>query len=200
MHQPLGFIDPHFPYHVYSLNKALYGLKYAPRAWYDKLKTSLLKWGFQSSRSDSSLFFQHTASHTLILLIHVDDIIVIGSSSSQVQGFIDRLHSVFALRDLGTLNFFLGIEVQHQAGALHLSQQKYISDLLTRTGMLDSKPATTPSSLGPHLSPTDGDPFQDVTMYRSTVGALQYATLTKPGITFSVNKACQFMSAPITSH
>ena len=131
-----------------SLNKALYGLKYAPRAWYDKLKTSLLEWGFQSSRSDSSLFFQHTtSSDTLILLIYVDDIIVTGNSSSQVQGFIDRLHSVFALRDLGTLNFFLGIEVQHQAGALHLSQQKYISDLLTRTGMLDSKPAITPSSL-----------------------------------------------------
>ena len=52
-----------------------------------------------------SLFFQHTTSDTLILLVYVDDIIVIGSSSSQVQGFIDRLHSVYALRDLGTLNF-----------------------------------------------------------------------------------------------
>ena len=130
MHQLPCFIDPHFPHHVCSLNKALYGLKQAPRARYGKLKTSLLQWGFQSSRSDTSLFFQHTSSDTLILLVYEDDIIVTGSSSSQVQGFIDRLRFIFVLRDLGTLNFFLGIEVQHQAGAFHLSQHKYISNLL----------------------------------------------------------------------
>ena len=57
MHQPPGFIDPHFPHHMCSLNKTLHGLKQAPRAWYDKLKTSLLSRGFQSSKSDTSLFF-----------------------------------------------------------------------------------------------------------------------------------------------
>ena len=90
--------------------------------------------------------------------------------------------------------------MQQQASALHLSQHKYISDLLTQTSMLDSKPAATPGSQGPPLSTTDGDPLQDVTMYRSTMGALQYATLIRPNITFALNKACQFMSTPTTSH
>ena len=88
--------------------------------------------------------------------------------------------------------------MQHQAGALHLSQHKYISNLLTQTGMLDSKPTATLGSQGPPLSTIDGDSLQDVTMYRSIVRALQYAALTRPNITFSVNKACQFMSAPVT--
>ena len=105
MHQPPGFIDPHFPHHMCRLKKTLHGLKQAPRAWYDKLKTSLRSWGFQSSKSDTSLFFQYTTFDTLILLVYVDDIIVIASSTSQVQGFIVRLHLVFPLKDPGTLNF-----------------------------------------------------------------------------------------------
>ena len=56
--------------------------------------------------------------------------------------------------------------------------------------MLDSKPAATPGSQGPPLSTTDGDPLQDVTVYCSIVSALQYAILTRPDITFAVNKAC----------
>jgi hypothetical protein len=40
--QPKGFLDPHYPHHVYKLKKALYGLKQAPRAWYERLTTYLL--------------------------------------------------------------------------------------------------------------------------------------------------------------
>ncbi|GJY47522.1 putative ribonuclease H-like domain-containing protein [Tanacetum coccineum] len=41
--QPDGFVDPYFPNHVYCLKKALYGLKHAPRAWYDKLSSFLIE-------------------------------------------------------------------------------------------------------------------------------------------------------------
>ncbi|RVW59875.1 Retrovirus-related Pol polyprotein from transposon RE1 [Vitis vinifera] len=170
MQQPPGFINSQYPSHVCKLNKALYGLKQAPRAWYNKLSTSLLGWGFQASRADSSMFIHHSTHDVLILLIYVDDVLVTGS------------------------------KVVRSGTMFHLSQHKYTQDLLSRTAMLDSKPATTPGLLGQTLSHLDGEPFSDATLYRSTVGALQYLTLTRPDISFAVNKACQFMATPTTTH
>ncbi|KAJ9683081.1 hypothetical protein PVL29_018886 [Vitis rotundifolia] len=172
MYQPPGFINSQFPSHVCKLNKALYGLKQAPRAWYTKLSTSLLSWGFQASRADNSMFIHHSAQDILILLIYVDDILVIGSNSAQVSSFITRLNSSFALRDLGYVNYFLGIKVVHYGTMFHLSQHKHTQDLLTRTTMLDSKPTTTPGLLGQTLSHLDGEPLSDATLYRSTAARL----------------------------
>jgi hypothetical protein len=48
--QPKGFLDPHYPQHVYKLKKALYGLKQAPRAWYEILTAYLMEKGTQEDR------------------------------------------------------------------------------------------------------------------------------------------------------
>ena len=121
MHQPSGFINSQFPSHVCKLNKALYGFKQAPRAWYTKPNTSLLSWGFQASRVYSSMFIHHSTHDVLILLIYVDDILVTDSNSAQVSSFITRLNSSFALRDLGYVNYFLGIEVVCYGTMFHFS-------------------------------------------------------------------------------
>lgn len=111
MHQPEGFIDSTHPSYVYKLKKALYGLKQAPRAWYDRLKSSLVHWGFQASKFDTSLFIQHACQDILLILIYVDDILITGTSSKLIQHVIQQLHSEFALRDLGDFNYVLGVEV-----------------------------------------------------------------------------------------
>jgi histone deacetylase 1/2 len=83
-----------------------------------------------------------------------------------------------------------------------LTQEKYASDLLKRVGMSDCKPVSTPLSTSEKLSLYEGillDP-EDATRYRSIVRALQYLTLTRPDIAFSVNKVCQFLHAPTTAH
>ncbi|WKA03696.1 hypothetical protein VitviT2T_021792 [Vitis vinifera] len=80
MMQPSGFEDSSFPTHVCRLQKALYGLKQAPRAWFHKLNSFLLQLGFQCSRVDASLFYFHSASDIIILLIYVDDILITGSN------------------------------------------------------------------------------------------------------------------------
>ncbi|KAL5569887.1 hypothetical protein UlMin_026462 [Ulmus minor] len=84
--------------------------------------------------------------------------------------------------------------------SMHLCHTKYISDLLDRNDMQDCKPAKTPGVVGKSLSQYDGDLFKDPTKYRSVVGALQYVTLTRPDISFAVNKACQFMQSPTSAH
>lgn len=101
------------------------------------------------------------------------------SVSSRLLSFIQRLGTNFAMKDLGDLHFFLGIEAKRTSTALVLTQTKYTLDLLTRTHMLDSKPCPTPGS---KLSAYDGAPLSDATEYRSIVVALQYLTLTRPDI------------------
>ena len=101
MAQPPGYKDPQFPTKVCRLKKALYGLKQAPRAWFQRLSSTLLQWGFNNSRTNSSMFLHFGASTTLIVLIYVDDILITGSSSQQISSLITRLDSVFALQDLG---------------------------------------------------------------------------------------------------
>ena len=76
MSQPPGYINSSAPTHICQLNKAIYGLRQASRAWYDELKNYLLSQGFTSSISDSSLFYKTASAGSLYVLVCVDDIII----------------------------------------------------------------------------------------------------------------------------
>ncbi|CAM8919891.1 unnamed protein product [Rhodiola kirilowii] len=84
MAQPPGFIDHARPDHVCLLKKALFGLKQAPRAWFTKLGSFLLHHGFQSCKSDTSLFIRHSGDSVLYILVYVDDLIITGSRSADI--------------------------------------------------------------------------------------------------------------------
>jgi hypothetical protein len=132
----------------------------------------------------------------------VDDIIIVSSSSSVTDKLLEQLHREFAVKDLGRLNYFLGIEVHHTSLGLILTQRKYICDLLLRTNMDTSKGVSMPMLPADKLSLHDGVPLspEDTMKYRSVVGTLQYLSLTRPDISFPVNRVCQFLSIPTTSH
>ena len=83
---------------------------------------------------------------------------------------------------------------------MHLSQAKYISNLLQKTNMLHVKSVPTPMVSNQSLSNFGSASFSNTQLYRSIVGALQYATITSPNITYSVNQVCQFMQTPLTAH
>ncbi|XP_043691670.1 uncharacterized mitochondrial protein AtMg00810-like [Telopea speciosissima] len=198
MSQPEGFVDPAYPNHVCHLKCALYGRKQAPRAWSHRLGNFLITLGFKSCQSDTALFVRTWNQQLVYVLVYVDDIIITGSSPSMVQDLISKLGDEFAIKD-GDLNFFLGIEVVKTPSGLHLSQAKYTLDILRKTNMVAAKPMPTPSST--ETLPKDiGPAFEDVTQYRSVVGALQYLTLTRPDIAFLVNRVCQFMHNPTEEH
>jgi histone deacetylase 1/2 len=202
MRQPLGYEDKKFPGYVCKLDKALYGLKQAPRAWYSRLSTKLQMLGFKASRADTSLFFLKKGSLVMFVLVYVDDIIVASSIPSATSALLKKLNEDFALKDLGDLHYFLGIEVSKVRDGILLTQEKYDNDILERVGMTQCKPVTSPLSTSEKLSRHEGSPLgpKDATNYRSVVGALQYLTLTRPDISFAVNKVCQFLHAPTTSH
>jgi histone deacetylase 1/2 len=127
---------------------------------------------------------------------------VTSSSDSAIAALLKNLNHEFALKDLGDLHYFLGLEAHKQQNGLILNQEKYASDLLKRVGMDVCTSCPTPLSTTDTLSLHDGVPLgtEDSTHYRSVVGALQYLTLTRPDLCFSVSKVCQFLHAPTTSH
>ncbi|KAL9992629.1 putative RNA-directed DNA polymerase [Helianthus debilis subsp. tardiflorus] len=106
----------------------------------------------------------------------------------------------FAIQDMGQLSYFLGIEVVRSGSDIILSQQKYINELLARANMSKAQPVPSPCTTGVSLSLGDSSPFDDPVKYRQMVGALQYVTLSRPDITYAVNKVCQFMHSPTGNH
>jgi hypothetical protein len=184
------------------LDKALYSIKQAPRAWYSGLSHKLRPLGFRPSKADISLFIYHKKYVTIYLLVYVDDIIVTSSSLGAIDALLQDLKSDFALKDLGRLNYFLAIEVTHLADGIVLSQVKYANDILCRMGMLSCKPVSTPLSTSDKLSARDGVllGLEDIKTYQSVVGALQYLPHTRPDLSYAINKVCQYLKATTTIH
>ena len=104
--------------------------------------------------------------------MYVDDIIVTRNDSTQVHNLIAALGQVFELKDLGPLNYFLGIQITQTTHGLTLTQSKYASDVLHRFHMENSKTTKTPSYPSTRLVPYDGVTLLDPTQYRSMVSAL----------------------------
>jgi len=138
----------------------------------------------------------------MFILVYVDDIIVASSSQAAVDALLRDLEKDFAIKDLGDLHYFLGIQVQKKRGELLLTQERYASHILKRVNMQLCKPVKTPLATTEKLSITDGTCLEtdDSTRYRSIVGALQYLTLIRPDLSFAVNKVCQFLHSPTTVH
>jgi len=201
MAQPLGFIDSDHPSHVCKLHKAIYDLKQAPRAWYHELRSFLLAAGFTISHSDTSLFTRATGNNLLYLLVYVDDIILTSNNADFVSQFVTRLAQRFSLKDLGNLSYFLGVEVVPHPSGILLSQQRYIQELLARTQMEQAKHVLTPlPTNSSSLTLSSGSPLSNPIEYRTVVGSLQYLSLTRPDVSFVVNRMSQFMHAPTDEH
>ncbi|PWA86467.1 gag/pol polyprotein [Artemisia annua] len=200
LRQPPGFIDASKADHVCLLHKSLYGLKQAPRAWFERLSNTLHHLGFTGSKTDPSLFILNNGGTLVYVLVYVDDIIVTGNNTNAINDVIANLGTSFAVKDLGDLHYFLGIEVIRHGSHLILSQQKYISDLIQKAGLSDCKVVPSPMSTSKILTRNDSPTLADPTKYRQIVGALQYASLSRPDITFAVNKVCQYMHTPTENH
>lgn len=166
---------------VCKLNKALYGLKQASQAWFTKLSQTLQQFGFQAIKSDPSLFARFTSKSTVYILVYVDGILITGNDSAEISDLITQLHTIFTLKDLGNLHYFLVLEANYiSPHTIHLSQTKHIKELLNKTGMASAKAMLTRMLTGQKLSNAGDATFSDPTIYRSIVEGLQYATITRP--------------------
>ena len=142
------------------------------------------------------MFILHQGALKFYVLIYVDDILLSCSDYTKLDWFLSKIKSTFPVQDLRSLHFFLGIEAQFSADGFLITQRKYITDLLANSNMSNCKPCHTPMLTNPPLSKLSGDPLSNIEQYRQVVGSLQYITLTRPDISFSVNKLSQFMHQP----
>ena len=175
-------------------------MKQALRAWYSRFASYLLSLGFTEAKSDTSLFIYHRGTETVYLLLYVDDIVVTASSQPLLYRVIDALKKEFAMKDLGSLNHFLGVAVQRQQDLLFLSQRQYTLDILARHGVSDCKPCSTPVDTRAKVFADAGPSVADPTAYRSLAGALQYLTFTRPDIAYAVQQVCLHMHDPREVH
>nr|CAB3463731.1 unnamed protein product [Digitaria exilis] len=201
--QPIGFVDPDRPNAVCQLSRSLYGLRQAPRVWFTRFTDYVKSIGFTQTRSDSSLFvLRGVGGVVAYLLLYVDDMVLAASSTALLQQLVSKLKEAFAVKDMGPLAYFLGIDVQRSDDGFFLSQAQYVDDLLERAGMSTCKPVATPADTKPKPSTSDGQPVSaaDASYYRSMAGALQYLTMTRPDIAYAVQQLCLHIHAPHDVH
>ncbi|GJS42942.1 putative ribonuclease H-like domain-containing protein [Tanacetum coccineum] len=142
--QPPGFEDPDFPDKVYKVEKALYGLYQAPRAWYETLSTYLLDNGFQRGKIDKTLFIRRDKGDILLVQVYVDDIIFGSTKKSLCTEFEKMMHKKFQMSSMGELTFFLGLQVKQKEDGIFISQDEYVNEILNKFGFSDVKTASTP--------------------------------------------------------
>jgi hypothetical protein len=197
--QPPGFEVQEKPAKVYQLKKALHGLKKAPRAWYSKIDTYLIKSGFSRSQNEPTLYTkidQH--GKILIVCLYVDDMIYTGNL--ELTNFKHSMQSEFEMTDLGIMKYFLGIEVDQSTKVIFVCRQKYVADILKRFHMEECNPAETPIPLGTKFSRKDEGPTMDSTLYKSLVGSFLYLIATRPDIMYATSLVSRFMESPKDSH
>ena len=182
--------------------RALYGLKVSARAWYNKFRATLIKWGWRMSAYDPCVFIHDEKFK--ILEVHVDDINVMGSDLQDILDFKEQLSSVFAMTDGGECSWYLGMHVeQKKPGEIWLHQKKYIDDMVKKYGFEDTPAVKTPLDKNVKLSKAENYTaaleFQQD--YQSKVGSYNFAAnQTRPDISFATSYVARYMSNPNQDH
>ena len=131
--QPQGFEDRQT--HVCKLKKALYGLKQAPRAWYGRIDSFLTSLDFTKSKADPNLYFKVIEDETIILILYVDDLFLTWNEK-QIVECKKKLAEEFETKGLGSMHYFLGLEVWQSSEGIFLNQGKYLVEILKIFDML----------------------------------------------------------------
>ena len=200
MEQPPGYVAQGETSQVCLLRHAIYGLKQSPRPWFVKFSGLLTAYGFNPCKSEPTVMRKKTSTCYMVLAIYVDDILLTGNNDAVIFATKAYLQTHFAIRDLKTPRYFLGIEFAYQSGKFALSQRKYAWDLLQEMGLLGCKPATSPLEARPKFWDTDSPMMADANRYRRLLRKLIHLIVTRPDITYDVSVLSQFMHEPRMLH
>ncbi|WJX12869.1 hypothetical protein P8452_03321 [Trifolium repens] len=194
--QPPGFEDNEHPDYVFKLKRALYDLKQAPRAWYDRLFKFLIKNGYSRGKVDTTLFIKRKGKDVLLVQIYVDDIIFGSTNPSLIKSFSSIMQGEFEMSMMGELTYFLGLQIKQLEEGTFIYQTKYCLELLKKFGMTDSKIMETPMASTCALSKDEEGKDVEITKYRGIIGSLLYLTASRPDIMFSVCMCARYQSCP----
>lgn len=211
MEQPPGFAEPGREDWVWCLRKGIYGMKQASRIWNKTFHAAMVSFGFRRLDVEWCIYVRESTSGTILVAVHVDDIISAASSPDENQRFKDQLRSQWQISDLGEIKFALGIAVSRDLAAcsISLSQTALIDRIVSTFGQSDAHPADTPMVAGSKLvrpdksiplSPDDAD-WVARTPFRSLIGHLMYVAIaTRPDISFAVSRLASFLDCYRLEH
>ena len=177
------------PGKIGKLNKALYGLPEAARAWREDFEKKLRSLGFTPLRSNAGVFINRSADSFMAIDTHVDDVTGICSSEGEELRLKTGIKKFYKIKEKETSKPFkvLGILVTRDThlGTLKLSQPEYIETLLERFKMNDCNPVVTPVDKGSHLLNKENNPYENIREYQALTGSLTYAAMsTCPDIAY----------------
>ena len=187
---------------VLKLKKALYGLKQAPRQWYRKLQDHLVNIGWVRSDWDHSLFIHREKK--LVMTVYVDDINLFGPSEHNIQSAQAGLADKFAMKDLGPVSYYLGMNISYsKEGSIHLCQETFILQIIERYGLQDLKTSKIPMDPSFKLRTNTGEPLpkNQQQWYHSMVGSLNYlATVSRLDVALATGIVGRFCANPSQEH
>ncbi|KAI3689361.1 hypothetical protein L2E82_47316 [Cichorium intybus] len=140
--QPPGFVNSKFPNHVYNMDKALYGLHQAPRAWYATVTEHLLNHGYTRGTIYQTLFIKQEKTDLIVVQIYVDDIIFGSTSETLCKEFENVMKKRFEISSLGEMTMFLGLQVQ-SSSVLGIGQGTRSGNTLSHTQTHENKARRT---------------------------------------------------------
>ena len=191
---------------VCQVHKGIYGLRQSPRLFNRNLNQTLSKMGFTRSQHDACLYFRMSGTTTSFITVYVDDLVIAASTVEEMNGIKQQLNSHYRMKDLGKLNYILGMEVNiDNNNNIILTQSKYIYDVLRRFGHINSNAVATPLPTGIQLTPSSDDENASSTNstypYREVVGSLMYLMVSsRPDISFAVGYLARYLNQHNSQH
>jgi hypothetical protein len=164
------------------------------------LDDTLKNIGFCQSPLEHGLYVRGNGNSKLLIGVYVDDLIVMGSCSREIKNFKNQMEAEFKMSDLGSLSFYLGIEVHQDKDRITLSQGAYDARIIEKAGLTGCSSCASPMVLRLKLSKNSTACVVDGTMYRSLVGSLRYLVNTRPGLAFSLGYVSRFLERPTEEH
>ena len=180
---------------VCKLNKAIYGLKTAPRRWQSKLRQVLNQMKFLPLKNDTNVFRRNET----IISTYVDDFMIISTNEILTQESAMALSKAFQIKDLGNMTKFLGINIQSLSNGIYINQTDKIEALCDDMNLTNCRGVTTPISDDNLIDRNIDDSCSkdDANLYRSAVGMLLHiANMTRPDIQYAVNRLCRYLRNP----
>nr|KYP75184.1 Retrovirus-related Pol polyprotein from transposon TNT 1-94 [Cajanus cajan] len=137
---------------VLKLKKVLYGLRQAPRAWNERIDTYFRNNGYCQCPYEHALYLKKSGRDILLVALYVDDLIFMGNEVGLVRNFKEVMMKEFEMTDLGSMSYFLGLEVEQTRTGIFVSQRRYAEEVLKNASMMECNPVSTPMEPGTKLS------------------------------------------------
>jgi hypothetical protein len=198
--------------YCWKLKRSLYGLKQSGRTWNKTLDASLLAMGLVRLSAETCLYIYRDGNDVCFIVVYVDDLLLAATSRPLIDSIKKRLSERFKMKDLGPAKFILGMTIirDRKAHTIRLCQQKYIEEVLDRTGMTNCKPIWTPLPANTRVSaddPVDNTTIHSMTIegkdvtFLAIIGSLMYAMLTtRPDLAYAVGLLGRYSAKPKQCH